>query len=236
MSIDVVADAIRNERITFARGHSHERHILLAQAGDAASRRHAPRDVTVGEGVVMLLTALSAFSALEILSLFRRGEGPHGVAQGARQVVNAVDISQFAGVTVDLGASRITHYRRNPDEWARYKADLIHAVATMIRLFPEGTYAVGFPRPLGGARLDSAMDIFFPVTSHDQVSIGAPVRRMLQPARAEIEEAQARGRPFGVAWRSIFPDARDHVHIEAIAPAPVRAPARVPVGAGAQRT
>jgi hypothetical protein len=159
--------AVSGRRIVF----NHPAHLRLVN--DISAGR-AP-GISIAPELQHLLATLGSVGTVVVMSLFRRGQGPHGVIQPDGSVVcRGVDITGFAGAPVTLS---------NPNA-------AIAVVTNLIANFPAGKYDLGFPRPVGGDNnFDASQDVFFPVPDAATVHqafigrAGRPMSAMLQPAR-----------------------------------------------------
>ena len=154
------------------------------------------------EGLLEMLFALTDARPTRSISVFRPGQGPHGVSDHGLFVSRAIDISQFGAAPITL----------SPPSAA------ITVVADILSRLPAGKYKVGFPRPVGGPTgFDPAHDVFFPVPDLETASrcfagtIALPLSSMLSPAREAVTSAI----PAGVTFDAIFPDGLNHLHLEA---------------------
>jgi hypothetical protein len=180
----------------------------LRQLNDIAAGHS---NVKLAPELVDLLLALLARGQVSVMSLIRTvNGGPHGVQVGKKFVCRAVDISAFRGRPVTLS---------DP-------AAAIRVVTDLISSFPVGSYALGFPRPRAGVQIDGHAtfnhdeDVFFPVadqTTADLAFIGhilMEIDEMMEPAQTEVRRAMISS---GGQFVRLFPDGKDHLHVEAAA-------------------
>ncbi|HET7543916.1 MAG TPA: hypothetical protein VFK05_28790 [Polyangiaceae bacterium] len=98
------------------------------------------RSVIIAPEIQNLLTTLSGAGKVVVMSLYRRGQGPHGMVQGDGTVIcRGVDITGYAGRPVTLGD----------------KTAAIAVVSNLISHFPPGRYDLGFPRPSAGITIST---------------------------------------------------------------------------------
>ena len=196
--------------------------LVFSQPGDRRVLTHIANNEPIGGSVVHLnqalielLAALSAAGTVTVMSLYRRGQGPHGkIGRNGEITCRAVDIESFAGLPVSL----------------RNRENAVRVVANLIRLFPAGnSFDIGFPRPVGGPTgFNAAQDVFFPVRDEATArrcyagTISLPMREMLEPAKTQILQAMSSS---GADFRLNYPDGLNHLHIKAYRLDPVAAPA-----------
>ncbi len=203
----------------------------LTAMNDALAHRS---NVQFHPELVDLLVALCKQGQVNVMSLIRVGQGPHGVRftedqlaafRGALRtdaeiVCKAVDVAAYCGTPVTLSN----------------KAAAIQVVCNLISHFPTGGYGLGFPRPEAGksfpdetkkdkngkpvqhAYFSAAQDVFFPVTNQataDAALNGSAVMgigQMLQPAQSAVKSAMDTS---GSVFPYTGPDGLNHLHIEA---------------------
>lgn len=192
--------------------------LIFPQPGDVRALNHIANGERIGGDVVRLnqalidlLAALSAAGTVNVMSLYRRGEGPHGKIGGNGEITcRAVDIQAFGGLPIGINN----------------RVNAVRVVANLIRLFPVGnSYDIGFPRPVGGLTGHSPEhDVFFPVPNEETArrcfagTISLPMRDMLEPARTQIRQAMSSS---GADFRLKYPDGLNHIHIKAYRVDPV---------------
>jgi hypothetical protein len=172
---------------------------------------------TDGHGNVMrasheILVALAGLVAgsgtMQLLSLFRFKNGPHGEPQSdGSGLGRAVDISGYQGFNINL---------KNPAN----TPTTISGVAAVVGRLPKGNYALGLPRPGGGPLIDPKNDVFLPVTSHNQVdhsptgAFRTDLELVQEPARAALRQASNGNSSARIKF--MFPDGVDHLHLKAM--------------------
>jgi hypothetical protein len=184
------------------------RRIVFNNPGDL----RVVNDIAAGKGggisiapeLQRLLATLSASGKVIVMSLFRRGQGPHGIVQPDGTVVcRGVDITGYAGAAVTLSDPSAA----------------IDVVSNLISHFPSGKYDLGFPRPVGGDQhFDASEDVFFSVPDAASAHLaflgraGRPLNTMLQPARDRVMSAMLRS---GAQFPIVYPDGLNHLHVKA---------------------
>jgi hypothetical protein len=182
---------------------------LRALANDGSWTDPGKHVLRASPGLINLLAGLlDRNAALTIMSLFRFKGGPHGEPQPDGSAIGrAVDIMGYQGFNINL---------KTPSN----ASNAIGGVAAVISNLPAGRYTIGLPRPGGGALIDPSNDVFFPVTSHDQVdrspggSLARDLEKVLEPARTALKAATAS--LAGAHIQFMFPDGVDHVHVKAL--------------------
>lgn len=163
--------------------------------------------IVVHDAIVELLASFARAGNVDVLSMYRRGESQHGVVDGSRTRVNAIDIRGIGDTQVDFG--RLS------------KPAMVGLVAQMIRLLPDGDFDLGFPRPVGGPTgFDPPRDVFFSVpdlATARQCWDGTISRRLSQmldvaPASAQTN-IRAAMRASRARFHVLYPDGVDHLHI-----------------------
>jgi hypothetical protein len=159
------------------------------------------KSIIVDQQIVDLLAALLDNGDVDVMSLLRRGAAQHGVVQGDKVFVKAVDLSGFKGTPVISNDGQ----------------KLVDLICSMLKLFPKGDFDIGFPRPVGGETgFDPAHDVFFPVRDLAAAKkcwegkAGGPLSEMLQPARSKVAAAM---RQSDATFHVFFPDGLNHLHV-----------------------
>ena len=189
---------IQNGQVTFNQTADQRAVAAIAKGEPVAGHR-----VGLTTGLQKLLIALGTKGKVNIMSLYRYGQGPHGVIQpDGSAICQGVDIAGFNGKPVTLGN----------------KSEAIRVVQDIIGSFPVGRYDLGFPRPVGGPTgFDPPSDVFFPVRNLETArkcfdgKIALSISVMLQPAQDKIKEAMGKTPAF---FPIMYPDGLNHLHIK----------------------
>jgi hypothetical protein len=183
---------------------------IRINAGDGHVLRdsiNGSRTIIVNDAIVRLLASFAAAGTVDVLSMYRRGASQHGVVDGTRVLVNAIDISGIGGTLVDF--NRLS------------KPEMVRLVAAMIRLLPSADFDLGFPRPVGGPTgFNPAQDVFFSVPDQATAQMcwdGTISRRLADMLNTDPPRAQDNIRAAMRASRGTFhvmyPDGNNHLHI-----------------------
>lgn len=166
--------------------------------------------LTMAAPMFAVLAALAEDSILNLMSLMRYGQGPHGKIQpDGSAICTAMDIQKFGAFPINLIKGE------NVD-------NTISGIAAVIDALPNGTYAVGLTRPslrAGGPPMPDK-DVFLPVkTPADIYKVGTPLANPT-PQFVQAKAADAINRALmlnpGARMNRMFQDGPDHMHLEVI--------------------
>ncbi len=170
------------------------------------------RDLVLADAMFPVLAALARGGPLELLSLMRFNEGPHGRAKTDDVAIgSAMDIKAYANVPINL---------LNGDN----VENAIAGVVKVIDNLPPGKYALGLPRPSPRAKGPPMpkKDVFLPVDPprgwpmpRVGFPLGNPTPQFVNPDAADAVNAALARNPRATFDR-MFQDAPDHLHLEVI--------------------
>jgi hypothetical protein len=166
--------------------------------------------ITLSGPTIRVLGTLARTAKVNLMSLMRYNEGPHGVVQyDGTAIGRAMDIQQFGEFPINLINGN------NVD-------NTIKGIAAVIGALPSGLYAVGLTRPSVRAKGPPMpdKDVFLPVrTDADIYRVGTPYNnptpqfRNSDAAKA-INDALTQNPAARIA--KMFEDGPDHMHLEVI--------------------
>jgi hypothetical protein len=166
--------------------------------------------ITLSGPTIRVLATLAKTAKVNLLSLMRYDEGPHGVVQyDGTAICRAMDIQQFGQYPINLINGN------NVD-------NTIKGIAAVISALPSGLYALGLTRPSVRAKGPPMpdKDVFLPVkTDADIYKVGTPYNnptpQFRNPDAAKAINDALTQNP-GARMAKMFEDGPDHLHLEVI--------------------
>ena len=166
--------------------------------------------ITLSGPMIRVLATLAQSAKLNLLSLMRYNEGPHGKVQvDGTAICSAMDIQQFGQFPINL---------INGDN----VDNTIKGISAVIGALPGGLYALGLTRPSVRAEGPPMpnKDVFLPVkTSDDIYKVGFPLNnptpQFRNPDAAKAINDALTQNP-GARMNRMFQDGPDHLHLEVI--------------------
>jgi hypothetical protein len=192
-------NAVRTRRILGATNQLNS----VAKLGYALSS--SGRVLYLADPMYGALLGLAKANVLELLSLMRYGEGPHGRIQDDSSAEgSAMDISSYGGIPINLINGQNVQ-------------NTIKGVALVLSSLPPGEYALGLPRPSPHPKGPPMpqFDVFLTVDAkHPMYRVGTIDQFCSEDAKTAVRSALS-GNP-GARINRIFCDGPDHFHLEVI--------------------